>query len=100
MHNACYPLTNIRHLPFEYIDTLAVSCFWARNAIQRCQQNQFNFQSCQQSLEMQLKVLCQAYLRIAAGHGNCEAGKLSDDMQYLILYTYGLLKTTCLSPVI
>lgn len=30
VHNACYPLTNIKHKPFEYIDTTALVAFWAR----------------------------------------------------------------------
>jgi hypothetical protein len=33
VHNACYPLTNIKHLPFDYMDTTAVAAFWSRSAI-------------------------------------------------------------------
>jgi hypothetical protein len=33
VHNACYPLTNIKHLPFDYMDTTAVVAFWSRSAI-------------------------------------------------------------------
>ena len=39
VHNACYPLTNIKHLPFDYIDTTAIAAFWSRHSIARLQLN-------------------------------------------------------------
>ncbi len=43
VHNASYPLTNIRHLLFDYIDPSAVAAFWARKSLARLSINQFNF---------------------------------------------------------
>jgi hypothetical protein len=81
------------------MDTTAVAAFWSRSAIQRLAVNQYNFSSCCSSVEMQLQVLCRAYLRMAAGQGGNEPGKLSDVLQYLVLYIYGLIKTPLLSPI-
>jgi hypothetical protein len=36
---------------------------------------------------------------MAAGQGENEAGKLSEVLQYLVLYVYGLIKTPLLSPI-
>ena len=49
---------------------------------------------------MSLQILCRAYGRLAAGQGSNEVGKLSESLQYLVLYTYGLLKTPLLSPIV
>lgn len=54
VHNACYPLTNIKHLLYDYMDTTAVAAFWSRNALSRLQLNSFNFSSTVTGLEMQL----------------------------------------------
>lgn len=37
--NAAVPLTNIHHLPFDYLDTSALALYLARNAIHRSQIN-------------------------------------------------------------
>ena len=37
--NAAVPLTNIHHLPFDYLDTSALALYWARSAIHRAQIN-------------------------------------------------------------
>jgi hypothetical protein len=36
---------------------------------------------------------------MAAEQGENEAGKLSEVLQYLVLYVYGLIKTPLLSPI-
>ena len=54
VHNACIPLTNIRHLPFDYIDSTAVAFYFARSSLARLSLNSFNFQSAQSSLELQM----------------------------------------------
>jgi len=41
--NAGVPLTNIHHLPFDYLDTSALALYWARSGIHRAQINQGNF---------------------------------------------------------
>jgi hypothetical protein len=32
VHNACYPLTNIKNLPFDYIDSNAIAFYYTRMA--------------------------------------------------------------------
>jgi len=54
VHNAAIPLTNMSHLPFEYMDTSAIALYWARSAIARASINQGNFQSVQTQLYLQL----------------------------------------------
>jgi protein transport protein SEC24 len=43
VHNACIPLTNIRHLPFDYIDPTAIAFYYARSSLARLSLNSFNF---------------------------------------------------------
>jgi len=47
VHNAAIALTNIKNLPFEYIDSTALTLFWARNTLTRLSINQHNFTSVQ-----------------------------------------------------
>lgn len=37
-------------------------------------------------------------MKYAAGQGDNEPGKISDNLQYLALYVYGLLKSPIISP--
>lgn len=43
VHNACIPLTNLRPLPFEYIDPTAIAFYFARSSLARLTLNSFNF---------------------------------------------------------
>ena len=51
VHNAAIPLTNIPNLPFDYLDTSALTLYWARMAIARSLINNGNFGSIQTQLE-------------------------------------------------
>ena len=33
--NSAIPLTNIHHLPYDYLDTSALALYWARSSIHR-----------------------------------------------------------------
>ena len=52
--NAAFPLTNIHHLPFDYLDTSALALFWARSSINRAMINSGNFTSIQSQTMLQL----------------------------------------------
>lgn len=52
--NAAFPLTNIHHLPFDYLDTSALALFWARSTINRAMINSGNFTSIQSQTMLQL----------------------------------------------
>lgn len=43
VHNACIPLTNLRPLPFDYIDPTAIAFYFARSSLARLTLNSFNF---------------------------------------------------------
>jgi len=60
VHNAAIPLTNIHHLPFEFMDTSALALYWARSAIARSQINAGNFASLQSQIVLQLQNICRA----------------------------------------
>ena len=60
--------------------------------------NAYNFPGVAQNIEMHLQALCRGFLKYAAGQGDNEPGKISDNLHYLALYTYGLLKSVILSP--
>jgi protein transport protein SEC24 len=70
VHNACYPLTNIRHLPYDYIDINALALYYARSGMAKLHLNAFNFQSVSAIVESQFQQLCQAFLRHGAGAGD------------------------------
>lgn len=92
MHNSCFPLTNIRHLPYDYMDTSALALYFARSGLAKIHLNAYNSQVVSAIVESQFQQLCQAYLRFGAGAGENPAGELSENLQYLALYVYGLLK--------
>jgi protein transport protein SEC24 len=54
VHNACIPLTNIRHLPYDYMDTTALAFFYARSGLEKVKLNAFNFPGVATGIEMQL----------------------------------------------
>jgi hypothetical protein len=60
VHNACYPLTNIKNLPFDYIDSNAIAFYFTRMASQRLTLNVYNFNSTIASVELSLQALCRA----------------------------------------
>lgn len=60
--------------------------------------NAYNFPGVAQNIEMSLQTLCRGFLKFAAGQGENEPGKISDNLHYLALYTYGLIKSVILSP--
>jgi len=94
-------MTNIKHLPFEYLDTSALALFWARSSMTRLSLNRFNFGSVQTQLEMALQQLCRAQARLSQGtESQPQPGELPEALQYLALYVYGLLKTPLVSPVV
>jgi len=33
VHNACIPITNIRHLPYDYMDSTALAFYYARSGL-------------------------------------------------------------------
>jgi len=43
VHNACIPLTNIRHLPYDYIDPTAIALYYSRMGLSKVQMNAYNF---------------------------------------------------------
>ena len=99
--NAAIPLTNIHHLPYDYMDTSALALYWARSSMHRAQLNQGNFNSLQSQLLLQLQNICRAQARIAQNAGIEQTpGELPEALQYLALYVYGLLKTPILSPLV
>lgn len=52
VHNACIPLTNIKHLPFDYMDTTAIAFYFTRMANARLSMNAFNFSSTVSGVEL------------------------------------------------
>ena len=50
VHNAAIPLTNITNLPYDYLDTSALTLYWARAAMARSLLNQGNVISVQNQL--------------------------------------------------
>lgn len=65
VHNSAIPLTNIHHLPYDYMDNSALALYWARSAIARQQINQGNFQSLQSQILLQLQNICRSQARVA-----------------------------------
>jgi len=80
------------------VDPTALSLFYARMGLNKVSLNAYNFPGVASGIEMQFQTLCKAFFKYAAGHGNNEAGKLSDSLHYLALYLYGLIKSAILSP--
>jgi hypothetical protein len=93
-------MTNIKHLPFEYIDSSALALYYVRSGLTRLTLNKHNFGSVQTQLEVQLQQLCRAQARMSQGQTpQGEAGSLPEILQFLALYVFGMLKTPLLSPV-
>lgn len=65
VHNAAIPMTNIKHLPFEYIDSSAIALYYVRSALTRLTLNKHNFGSVQTQIEVQLQQLCRAQARLS-----------------------------------
>jgi protein transport protein SEC24 len=62
VHNMAVPLTNMKHLPFEYLDVTATAHYFARVALSRMNTN-VNFQICRSTVEMNLTNLCRSLLK-------------------------------------
>lgn len=95
VHNMAVPLTNMKHLPFEYLDVTATAHYLARLALSRLTTN-VNFQVCRSTIEMYLTNLCRSMLK---SQSNLSNRQLPENIQYLIMYVLGLLKMPFLSPV-
>ena len=54
VHNSCIPLTNIRHLCFDYIDSTAIAFYYARSGLAKISMNAYNFNGVAAGIEMQL----------------------------------------------
>lgn len=52
VHNACIPLTNIRHLPFDFIDSTAITFYYARMAMAKIVMSAYNFNGVVSGVEM------------------------------------------------
>lgn len=52
IHNSCIPMTNIRHLPYDYMDPTAIAFYLARMSQARLAMNAFNFTSTCGSIEL------------------------------------------------
>ena len=59
VHNLAIPLTNMKHMPFEYVDINAITLFFARMALNRMSTN-LNLQVVRGVLEMHISNLCRA----------------------------------------
>lgn len=59
VHNLAIPLTNMKHLPFEYMDINAISLYFARMALNRMTTN-LNMQVVRGVVEMHISNLCRA----------------------------------------
>jgi len=59
VHNLAIPLTNTKHLPFEFLDINAMSHYFARMALNRLATN-VNFTVTKGMLEMNLSNLCRS----------------------------------------
>jgi len=94
-------MTNIRHLPFDYIDSSALALFWVRSALTRLSLNKHNFGSVQTQLEIHLQQLCRAQAKLAQGTSSQpEPGQLPELLQFLALYVFGMLRTPLISPIV
>ncbi len=94
MHNMAVPLTNMKHLPFEHLDITATAFYLTRVALSRLNTN-VNFQVCRSTLEMQLTNMCRSLLK---SQSQLTKAQLPDNIQYLVMYVLGLLKTPFMSP--
>eukprot|EP00347_Sterkiella_histriomuscorum_P022014 403331985 len=93
VHNIAVPLTNMKHLPFEYIDVNATTHYFARAALNILQTN-LNFTVCRGMIEMNLTKLCRSMLKSQQSIKQ----SLPDNLQYLVLYVLGLLKSPFMTP--
>lgn len=95
VHNMAVPLTNMRHLPFEHLDVTATINHFTRMALSRLTTN-VNFTVCRGTIEMHLTNLIRSYLNSQSSLSRGQP--LPDNMQYLIMYTLGLLKLPFMAP--
>lgn len=94
-------MTNIKHLPFDYIDPSAIALYMVRSALTRQTLNNYNFGSVQTQIECQLQALCRAHAKLTQGTPSQVApGTLSELLQFLALYVFGMLKTPLISPIV
>ncbi|CDW76512.1 sec23 sec24 trunk domain containing protein [Stylonychia lemnae] len=93
VHNTAVPLTNMKHLPFEFIDVNATTHYFARAALNILQTN-LNFTVCRGMIEMNLTNLCRSMLKSQQSIKQ----SLPDNIQYLVLYVLGLLKSQFMTP--
>jgi len=66
VHNSAIPLTNKKDLPFDWLDTSALSHYWMRRAIHHIGHNN-NTALTQQFIEMQLGLITKGYGRCVKG---------------------------------
>lgn len=83
----------MKHLPFEHLDVNATVNHFTRLALSRLTTN-VNFTVCRGTLEMHLTNLIRSYLKTQSSRTQ----QLPDTLQYLIMYTLGLLKLPFLAP--
>jgi len=84
----------MKHLPFDQLDVTATTHFFVRVALNRMQTN-LNFTVVKGVLEMHLTNLCRSMLKSQQSIKQ----SLPDNLQYLVMYVLGVLKSPFMTPV-
>jgi len=94
-HNIAIPLVQNVSEAFDYLDIVSTSALLARKAIDNFKKMS-NVEACRSVVEAALNNMCKAYHRtVRVNRG--EQFQFSDNMQYLIMYVLGILKSQVVS---
>ena len=94
-HNIAIPLTNSVSEAYEYLDISATSFMLTRKALARFEK-MANIEQSRSVIEAALNNMCKANQR-AASRQRGEQFQFSENMQYLIMYVLGALKSQIIS---